>query len=196
MTEYSIIGSCAQTFEWERCGLKLHVPEGALPEEEGCKIEIKACLAGQFEFPVDYQLVSYVYWLSCPKKFLKPVTLEIRHCASIRDFSQCSSLQFVIAKCSQPELPYKFRALDKGAFSPHSSYGSINISQFSLVALISSILWPRRYYSTFYCSRIGAKKWQVDIVVTLNLPAHLEVSNMLLLMVVCAETDFINFVAC
>lgn len=177
MTEYSIIGSCAQMFEWERCGLKLHVPEGALPEGEGCKIEIKAGVAGQFEFPVDYQLVSYVYWLSCPKKFLKPVTLEIRHCASIQ-----ASLQFVIAKCSQPELPYKFRALDKGAFSSHSSYGSINISQFSLIALISRR--PRRYYSTFYCSQIGAKKWQVDIVITLNLPAHLEVSNIQLLMVV------------
>jgi len=96
-----------------------------------------------------------------------------------RIFSQCSSLQFMIAKCSQPELPYKFRALDKGAFSPCSSYGSINISQFSLVALISSIIWPWRYYSTFYCIWTVAKKWQVDIVVTWNLPAHLEVSNMM-----------------
>ena len=172
MTEFSIIGSCAQTFEWERCGLKLHVPEGALPEEEGCRIEVKAGVAGQFEFPVDYQFVSYICWLSFPKKFLKPVTLEIRHCASIQ-----ASLQFVIAKCSQPELPYKFRALEKGAFSPHSSYGSIKISQFSLVALISSMLWLRCYYSTFYCSRTGAKKWQVDVVVTWNLPAHLEVSS-------------------
>ena len=175
VTEYSIVGSSAQTFEWKRCGLKLHVPEGALPEEEGCRIEIKACMSGQFEFPVDSELVSYIYWLSCPRKFLKPVTLEIQHCASIQDVSQYSSLQFVIAKCSQPELPYKFRALDRGAFSPHSSFGSIEISQFSLVGLISSRLRRRRYYSALYSSRIGAKRWQVDIVVTWNLPAHLKV---------------------
>jgi len=139
-------------------------------------INIKAGLDGQFEFPDNSQLVSCIYWLSCPHKFLKPVTLEIWHCALIQNQSQSSGLQFVVAKCSQPELPYKFKALDKGAFSAHSSYGSIQVSQFSLFGLISIFWSPRRYYSTLHYVRKGIRSWHVDIAVTWNHPAHLQVS--------------------
>ena len=120
-TSFTFIGSSSQSFEWKGYGLKLHVPEGAVPgTEEGCTINIKAGLGGQFEFPGNSQLVSCIYWLSCPQKFLEPVTLEIQHCGLIANSSQSSSLHFVVAKCSQPELPYKFKALDKGTFSLHT----------------------------------------------------------------------------
>ena len=177
-TSFTISESSSQSFEWKGYGLKLHVPEGTFSEEkEEYKINIKAGLDGQFEFPDNSQLVSCIYWLSCPQKFLKPVTLEIWHCALIQNQSQSSGLQFVVAKCSQPELPYKFKALDKGAFSAHSSYGSIQVSQFSLFGLISIFWSPRRYYSTLHYVRKGIKSWHVDIAVTWNHPAHLQVSS-------------------
>jgi len=104
---FIIAGSSSHSFEWKGYGLKLHIPEGAIPQkQEGCKIDIKAGLAGQFEFTDDKsQLVSCIYWLSCPQKFLEPVTLEIQHCGLIPNSSQSSSLHFVVAKSSQPELP-------------------------------------------------------------------------------------------
>ena len=177
-TSFTITGSSSQSFEWKGYGLKLHVPKGAFSEKEkGCKIDIKAGLDGQFEFPAKSQLVSCIYWLSCPQKFLEPVTLEIWHCALIENSSQSSGLHFVVAKCSQPELPYKFKALDKGTFSPHSSYGSIQVSQFSFFGLASVFKSLRRYYSTLHYIRKGIRSWHVDIAVTWNHPAHLQVRS-------------------
>ena len=173
-TSFTFIGSSSQSFEWKGYGLKLHVPEGAVPgTEEGCTINIKAGLGGQFEFPGNSQLVSCIYWLSCPQKFLEPVTLEIQHCGLIANSSQSSSLHFVVAKSSQPELPYKFKALDKGAFSPHSSYGSLQVSQFSFFGIFGRC---QRYYSAVYYINKGFNRWNVEFVMTHDLEVHLEVS--------------------
>ena len=174
-TSFTITGSSSQNFEWKGYGLKLHVPEGALPgKEEGCTIDIKAGLDGQFEFPEQSQLVSCIYWLSCPQKFLEPVTLEIQHCGLIAKSSQSSSLHFAVAKSSQPELPYKFKALDKGTFSPHSSYGSLQVSQFSFFGILFG--GSPRYYGAVYYINTGHNQWDVDFVMTRDLEVHREVS--------------------
>ena len=58
--------------------------------------------------------------MSC--KLTKSLTLEIQHCA-LRDERVVSNLSFVFAKCSQRDLPYKFRQVEGGVFTTHSSYG-------------------------------------------------------------------------
>ena len=137
-----------------------------------CKIDIKVGLAGQFNIPDELQLVSCIYWLCGPQRpFLKPVILEIEHCASLQDSSQSESLQFVVAKCSQPELPYQFRVLEKGTFVPQSLYGSIQVSQFSFFGITISRIFsrPPQYYSALFYIQKGLNWWDVDFVITMNL---------------------------
>ena len=175
-----VIGSHSHTLEWQRYGLKLHIPEGAvLTELRECRVDIKAGFTGQFNIPDDLQLVSCVYWLSCPQKFLKPVTLEIEHCASLQDSSKSSSLRFIVAKCSQAELPYQFRVLEKGMFAPRSSYGSIQITQFSIFGIgMFRRLWSlQRYYCTLYYIQKDINKWHIDFIITSYLQASLKVSQ-------------------
>ena len=79
-----LITNQAQTFHWAGYGLKLHVPQGALPADlEECRVLVKVGISGQFALPEYTSLVSAVYWLdSEPRcKFLLPLTLEIQHCA-------------------------------------------------------------------------------------------------------------------
>ena len=117
-TSLVVTDSYSHSFEWQKYGLKLHIPKGTVSAEHTeCRVNIKVGLAGQFSIPDELQLVSCIYWLSCPQKFMKPITLEIEHCASLQDSSQSSCLQFIVAKCSQAELPYQFRALEKGTFA-------------------------------------------------------------------------------
>jgi len=160
-------------------GLQLHIPEGALPTEctGGCEVDVKTSLVGEFQFPDDSELVSCIYWLSCSQQFLKPVTLQIQHCASIEDLSH---LRFVVAKSSQSELPYKFEVLEKGTFSQDSSYGSLEISQFSFFGIIIRKIFRRHisYYSALYYIQQGVNSWHVDVVVSRNLEVHLQVSYM------------------
>ena len=167
-------------------GLQLHIPEGVLPAKYtgGYEVDIKTGLVGEFQFPDNSELVSCIYWLSCSQQFLKPVTLQIQHCASIEDLSQ---LHFVVAKSSQSELPYKFEVLEKGTFSQHNSYGSIDISQFSFFAIIICKIFRSHisYYSALYFFYQGVKSWRVDVVVTRNLEIHLQVRCIHVALSVC-----------
>ena len=146
-------------------------------EHTGCKVNIKAGFTGQFNIPDDVHLVSCVYWLSCSQTFVEPVTLEIEHCASLQDSSQSSSLSFISAKCSQAELLYQFEVLEGGKFAPTSSYGSIQVSQFSFFAIISKIFRsPQHYCCTHHYIQKGYNKWDVDFVIIPHLQASLTVS--------------------
>ena len=181
VTSFNVTDSHAHIFEWQRYGLKLHIPEGAVPAAcTECKIDIKVGLAGQFRIPDDLQLVSCIYWLSGPQRpFLKPVTLEVEHCASIQDSSQSETLRFIVAKCSQAELPYQFRELKKGTFVSQSSYGSIQVSQFSFFGITisrrSSML--SQYYSALFYIQKGLNWWHVDFVIMLHLKGSWKVSQ-------------------
>ena len=179
MTSFIVTDSHSHSFEWQGYGLKLHIPEGAAPTDYSeCRVDIKAGFTGQFTIPDDLHLVSCVYWLSCSQKFNKPVTLEIEHCASLQDSSQSSALRFIAAKCSQAELPYQFKVLEKGKFVPKSSYGSIQVTQFSFfgISIFKRFQSLQSYCSTVYYIQKDINKWDVEFVIAPNLQPLLTVS--------------------
>jgi len=176
-TSFATTERHSHSFEWQGYGLKLHIPEGALPgHHTECRIDIKAGLSGQFSFPDDSQPVSCVYWIACSQRFLKSVTLDIEHCAAVQDSSQFSSLCFVAAKCSQTDLPYQFSELKKATFSPQSSFGSVQVSQFSFFGILHKIFSqneePRCYCGNVYYMNKGIRDWRVDFVIMWNLSAY------------------------
>ena len=184
-TQFIMKGRHRQTFKWEGHGLKLSIPEGAIQSSEAeSVISIKAGLAGQFELPAGAQLVSPTYWLYCKHIFQQPVTLELQHCATIRNHS---SLCFIVAKCSQKLLPYKFKFLDKGTFSELSSYGSVEVQQFSIFGLVIRFIMqlfvqppppqPRRYFSQLFYFDKGKNTWQLDFIITWNQDLCITVSK-------------------
>ena len=141
-----------------------------------CRIDIKAGLSGQFSFPDDSQLVSCVYSISCPQKFLKSVRIDIEHCASVQDSSQSSSLHFVTATSSQTELLYKFIELKQATFSPKRFWGSVQVSQFSFFAIIAKIFPQlRRYCAIFYYTKERNNQWWLYFFITWNLSGYHEV---------------------
>ena len=167
------------SFEWKGFGLRLYVPEGSLPPGVGkCKINIRASLSGQFQLPEDSDLFSPVFWITVPCNFSKPVTLEIQHCALRGDEEMLPSLSFVSAKCSQRDLPYKFRQVDGGVFTTHSSYGSIQLSHFSGNAVTGRKSTPRSYCAHLYHTMKQMYDWRFYFIITQDLDAK----NMVLLM--------------
>ena len=51
-------------FQWKHHGFRLHALENSLSEGiSKYSVNIKASLAGQFELPDGYELVSAVYWV-------------------------------------------------------------------------------------------------------------------------------------
>ena len=176
------------SFEWKGYGFRIHIPKGALPTDiSECTIHITASLSGQFQFPEGSELVSGVYWLSCPVQFAKPVTLDIQHCVAIERPQQNSLLTFATAHCSQRQLPYKFDVMEGGEFSLGSSYGSISVKHFSCFAILKYILGfsqpetqPEQpeisYIAQVFQSTISSGKWKIDVVVTKDLSLNMKVS--------------------
>ena len=176
-TSITIRAGEALNFQWKGYGLRLHVPEGALPPHlSESTLHIQASLCGQFEFPNSSELVSAVYWISCATKFSKPVKLKLQHCA----VGQTSSLQFVRAQCTQKTLPYQFQPIN-GVFT-HDAYGSTSITHFSGLGIIETLQswlgWSSEtYLAQVYLKNVDFNEWKVYFIVTKNLEAILTVST-------------------
>ena len=155
-----------QLLEWGENGFRMQVPEGATSGP--CDIAVKVIIAGQFEFPVNTQLVSAVYAISPSRKLKKPVQLEIQHCVSIASKQLGQSIGFVRADCKQPNLPYKFYQLEGGVFHTGSYYGNIICQEFSMVATALNtasangwftIIKPTIHLLLYYSYRTSRSGW-------------------------------------
>ena len=174
-----VYSSHGQQITWPGYGLRLNIPKGCLPAGmEQCTINIKASLAGQYEFPENSHLVSAIFWLRCEdvRKFTKPITVEIQHCAKSENIT---NLSFIRAVCSQKQLPYTFKQLPGGNFTSHSSYGVIELNSFSGVGVTQEGSEDREYCSRLFYMPLTQKilNQEIDFVVSWNTDAHLTVSN-------------------
>ena len=177
-----VVTNEAMTLMWKSHGLRLHIPKDALPEGiSEYLVNIKASLAGQFELPEGYELVSAVYWVATPGKFVKPVTIETQHCAN---FTNSSQLHFVRTSCTQKSLPYKFKFIDGGMFTLGSKYGSLSTTHFSGIGVVNKVTHGE--HSCQYCAQVYftvkhlQDHWYCHFVVTKDLEMCLEVSIFML----------------
>ena len=164
----------AQLFHWKGYGLKLQIPQQALPSHlKTCTITITATLSGQYQFPENTELVSPVFWLKCEPscEFEVPLDLHIQHCA-LPDNSSC--LFMARATCAR-NLPYTFGKLNGGVFSKHSSYGVVALDHFSGMCVVQEGSDERRYWSNvFYMGSPNSR--DIHFTVTWHDDAHVTVS--------------------
>ena len=174
-TVLEVVGDKSQKLEWSGYGFYLEVPDGALSPGVTASVAVRVILAGQFKFPEDSQLISAIYWISASEVFLKEVVVNVQHCAAIRSKEECSKFKFIIAKCSQVELPYRFRVRE-GVFNPYTQYATIKLKQFSLLGEIGP-KGTEVSYTTLQFYRQIPSRVNVDFifVIVRNLPAAKEV---------------------
>ena len=145
-----VITNEGKNFQWKDHGFKLHVPENALPEGiSEYPVNIKVSLAGQFELPKGYELVSAVYWVKTQGKFTKPVAIEVQHCAN---FSNPNQLCFVRTSCAQKSLPYKYKVVNEGSFVFEKKYGVLSTKYFSGIGIVKET--KPSEHSCQYCAQV------------------------------------------
>ena len=137
--------------DWEEYGLKITIPQGTVSSTETCKIAVIALVGGHFQFPEGTELISAVYAISVSKPLLKPVKLEIQHCAVLLSQEHTTYLSFATASTKQSTLPYIFQLQEGGHFDPNEQYGSIHLSHFCQEALVKSTSKPMQS-SSVQCS--------------------------------------------
>ena len=112
-----------QFFEWDYYGLKVFIPKNSLPLSiKTCTLTIGVSITGQFEFPDNQNVVSaiYAFHLSNEVKLVKPLRINLQHCAKI-----CSPEGIFVARasCKDNSFPYNFKILsDKTVALTQDSY--------------------------------------------------------------------------
>ena len=97
---------------WDDYGFHLSVPDGAVSNDVTVSLPVKAILSGQFQLPEDTHLVSTIYWVSASQAFDKEVSVHLAHCGIISSEVEASNYKFIVGRCSQKDLPYKFKIRD------------------------------------------------------------------------------------
>ena len=132
-----VVTNETMSFKWKDHGFKLHVQDSSLPEgTPEYSVNIKASLAGQFELPEGYELVSAVYWVRTSGKFTKPITVEVQHCAN---FSNPNQLHFVSTSHAVKPLPYTFEVTDGGSFTLGNTYGALSTTHFCGIGVAKKV---------------------------------------------------------
>ena len=171
-----VVGDKPQKLEWLGYGFFIEVPEGALPPGVTASVAVKVILGGPFQFPENRQLISALYWIFSSELFLKEVAVNIQHCAVIKNEEQCSTFKFIIAKCSQKVLPYRFKERE-GVFNPHTQYGTIKLKQFSIIGGTASADENLHYAALMLYKQRTASPLSVNfhLVVVMNLEPFYQV---------------------
>jgi hypothetical protein len=115
------------------------------------------------------------------QKFAKPITVEIQHCAKSENANNLK-LSFVRTVCSQKQLPYTFKELPGGNFTSHSSYGVIELNNFSGVGVTQDGSEDRKYCSRLFYMHSSHEvpvNREIHFVVTWNEETHLTVRSLL-----------------
>ena len=146
---FLIQGDSPQFLNWEQYGLRIIVPQDTLSPNDTSNVVLTALVGGKFKFPEDVELISAVYDISVSKPLLKPVKLEMQHCADLVTENHTFYLSFATALADQPTLPYQFQLKDGGQFRPGDQYGSIFLTHYCLIAIVKSHSDPFRSNNAF-----------------------------------------------
>ena len=139
-----------------------------------------------YKFPEGSELVSAVYDISTSRPFPEPVTVRLQHCVPIDSEKETSAMSFVIADTASGP-PYKFQPLSGGRFRCGSSYAEIQLTHFSMPAVVWWCKWLLGRPVPFSASVYYLQNCRASLVVTKNLEAHITVSYLTLNFAQCCK---------
>ena len=165
------------SFYWKGFGLKLEAPENALDSDVPSQtLNLHNCNIDYFKVPENMELLSGIYWVEFKVEFASPITIEIEHCASLDQPSQFSSLSFVSTKPpAQGAVPYQLQPLPRGVFPQDNCYGSIQLTQSSLMAVVCAGSATKSYRALNYYVPKTTNTWNMDLIVIYDLEISIKV---------------------
>ena len=158
---------------WKDYGIELHFSSTSEVHIEGT-ISVLSTNADNYLFPEGSKLVSAVYDIAANEPFPEPVTVRLQHCVPMESREEASAITFVVADTAKGP-PYKFHPMSGGSFMSGSSYAEIQLTHFSMLAVI---WWWMGYAIPFSASIYYLQNNMASFVVTKNLQAHINVSTM------------------
>ena len=141
-------------------GFVLHVPKEAVSSND-CTVEMKSQVVSQstpeFIFPEGSKLVSSMYHVSASRKLSKALSLEVQHCAIIKDGSQNTQVEVSIAD-SATGPPYHFKPCASGSVHVFESYVEVKLVHSSFFGFFLGAMAIEKTDSIRYCGLVCCLK--------------------------------------
>ena len=137
-------------------------------------------ITSHFNIPENMELVSGIYWVDIKGEIANPITIEIEHCASPDQPSQFSSLSFASTEPpAQGAGSYQLQPFPGGGFPLNSSYGSIQLSQSSGIAIVTSRSVSKycRALKFYMYMPKPTTTWILDLIIIYDLEISIKVCN-------------------
>ena len=162
---------------WKGFGLNLKAPANALDSDVPSKsLSLHNCNIDHFKIPENMELVSGIYLVDFQGKFVNPITIEIEHCVSLDQPSQFSSLSFISTEPpTQEAMTYQLQSFPGGLFPQDSCYGSIQLSQSSLMAVVTAGSATKSYRALNYYVPKTTTTWYMDLIIIYDLEISIKV---------------------
>ena len=172
-----IIPGKSLTFYWKGFGFKIRAPANALDSDVPSEsLSLQNCNIDHFKVPENMEFVSGIYWVDFKGEFANPITIEIEHCASLDQSSQFSSLSFVsIEPPTREAMPYQLQPFAGGVFPQDSCYGSIQLSQSSIMAVVTAGSATKSYRALNYYVPKTTTTWHMDLIIIYDLEISIKV---------------------
>lgn len=150
-------------------GIELNIPAALRGTSIGVSVTVVPFDDKQFIFPENIHLVSAVYKITTTETLPVPMTMRMQHCVPCEEHDEqyLTGLAFITASDKGP--PYKFKPVSDGKFPRGSSYGQIDVTNFSFWAIIWWWWgWPMSFFIGVFYRNTTAR-----FVVTKNLESHI-----------------------
>ena len=165
---FTFIAHKNNTFQSQKCALRIEVPEGSLPAGETAELQANSVIDGDITFPPDLHQVSGIYQLNCSQELKKEATLRLGHHAVIDADEECGDYSVYSADTSS-KPPYMLEKEDEGSsFSISNMFASIKLrSLHSKIVTIFCRRRPRqRYCSQVFFSSASIREIEMMFVIT------------------------------
>ena len=135
-TRLLVAGGKPNQLHWEEYGLKLYIPDDALPPGFLAEIVVHVSLSGPFVYPdsESWTPASAVYWISSSKDFINPVQLGLWHSA------KGSDLRIVTAQDEAQNGMYIFEDIASKNYKLEGSFVYLYVNHFSIYCSLSNQL--------------------------------------------------------
>ena len=167
-------------------GIKLVIPQSSVEKGKQVKVEVKvfAPTKADIELPPDVEPVSCFYEIKTIGEFRQPIKLCFQHNVELTSQDDCKQLAFIRAK-GPPPHKFEVVSFDKmyQEFKVNDNYGIINISDFSILAIVWRIIVKAVkqcsyiYAITVFVNQKEESCWEIHAVVTRDLQPFLEVGS-------------------
>ena len=176
-TSLKVVPGESLSYCWEGFGLNVEAPANALVSDVPSQtLNLHNCNIDHFKVPENMELVSGIYWVDFKGEFACLITIEIEHCDSLDQPSQYSSLSFVSTETpAQGTVPYQLLPLPGGVFPQDNCYGSIQLSQSSLLAVVSAGSATKSYRALNYYVHKTTTTWNMDLIIIYDLEISIKV---------------------